>query len=239
MSIRAQRAFTWCGPAFAVTFFVGMLLAGLLPPHSPSGSAAEATALWTTDPQLRRMGLWLCMMAAGLSAPFVAVLSVYLKKIEPAGSYSNLQLIGGALGVVAILVPVFLWCAASYRAGARSDEITQALNDVAWIPFVMNTPPALMQCIAVGFAVLGDRSARPVMPRWVGYYNLWTALLFLPGGFVVFFKGGPLAWDGLFAFWMAAVVFGTWFIVMTYVLLKAITRAAQEQATAEPVLEGA
>ena len=222
-----------------MTFFAGMLLAGLLPPHPPSDGAAQATALWTTDPQLRRLGLWLCMMAAGLGGPFAAVISVYLKKIEPAGTYSNLQLIGGALGVVAILVPVFLWCAASFRAGARPDDITQALNDAAWIPFVMNTPPALMQCLAVGFAALGGRGVRPVMPRWVGYYNLWTALLFLPGGFVVFFKGGPLAWDGVFAFWMVAVVFGAWFIVMTYVLLKAIARAADEEATVEPVLGGA
>ena len=229
MSIRTQRLFAWCGVAFAVTFFGGMVLAGLLPPHPPSDSAAAATTRWVTDPQLRRLGLWLCMMAAGLGAPFAAVISVYLKKIEPAGSCSNLQLIGGALGVVAILIPVFLWCAAGYRAGTRPDEITQALNDAAWIPFVMNTPPALMQCFAIGFATLGDRGARPVMPRWVGYYNIWTALLFLPGGFVVFFKGGPLAWDGVIAFWMVAVLFGAWFIVMTFVILKAISRSAEDQ----------
>lgn len=239
MSWGAQRAFTWCGAIFVAVFFGGMLLAGLLPPHPPSEGAGEITERWADDPELHRLGLMLCMFAAGFSGPFVAVISVHLKRIDPSGSYSNLQLIGGATGVVAILVPVFIFAAVSFRPEDRPDEIMLALNDLAWLPFVMNLPPALMQTLAVGFAVLGDRSERPVFPRWVGYYNLWTAVLFLPGGFVIFFMDGPLAWNGILAFWLAASVFGAWFLVMTAVLLKSIKegrarQGAQPPATPEP-----
>ena len=233
MSATAQRVFAWCGVAFALIFFLGMLLAGLLPPHSPLDSPNEVVDAWNNNPDLQRLGIFLMMIAAGLTGPFGAVISVYLKKIAPDGAYSNLQLIGAATGVVAILVPTFIFAAEVFRPDDRSPDVFQALNDLAWIPFVMNYPPALMQTMAVGFATLEDKTDNPVFPRWIGYYNLWTGFLFLPGGLILFFKDGPFAWNGALAFWLVAVVFGAWFVVMCWALLKAIGRsAAQEPATA-------
>lgn len=234
-SAPGQRFCAWCGVAFVAVFFPGMLLAGLFPPQSPQEGARQIAEAWATNPEIRRFGILLCVIAAGLGAPFAAVISTYLKKVDRAGTYSNLQLIGGAIAVVAILVPMFIWAAAAFRPGERSDEIILALNDLAWLPFVMNFPPALMQCLAVGFAVLGDHRERPVFPRWVGYYNLWTAAMFLPGGLVIFFHTGPFAWNGLLAFWLVAVLFGAWFIVMTWVMLTAIKqdRGAEPEVVAE------
>jgi hypothetical protein len=46
---------------------------------------------------------------------------------------------------------------------------------------------------------------------------------------VVLFKSGVFAWNGLLAFWMVAVFFGAWFLVMTWQLLATIgARAAEE-----------
>jgi hypothetical protein len=221
---------------FVVVFFPGMLMAGLLPPHSPQEGARQIAEASATNPEIRRFGIFLCVIAAGLGAPLAAVISTYLKKVDRAGTYSNLQLIGGATAVVAILVPMFIWAAAAFRPGERPDEIILALNDLAWLPFVMNFPPALMQCLAIGFAVLGDHRELPVFPRWVGYYNLWSAAMFLPGGLVIFFHTGPFAWNGLLAFWLVAVLFGAWFFVMTWVMLKAIK---QDQAQPSEVVAGA
>ena len=67
----------------------------------------------------------------------------------------------------------------------------------------------------------------PIFPRWLAFYNLWSALLMAPGSLIPFFKTGPFAWDGLFAFWLPATVFGIWFVVMQVMVLKAI-RAEQE-----------
>src|SRR5262249_40311553 len=151
---------------------------------------------WNSDVDLHRFGIFLMMWGAGLGAPLAAVISVHLKRIAPDGPYSNLQLIGGAVAVVAILVPTFVWATLIFRPGERSDDLMLALSDFAWIPFVMTTPPALMQCFSIGFAALEDRSEDPIFPRWVGYYNLWTGFLFLPGALVLFFKDGPFAWNG-------------------------------------------
>lgn len=95
-------------------------------------------------------------------------------------------------------------------------------------PMTINIPPAIVQCLSIGLAVLGHRRENPMFPRWVAYYNFWIAFLFVPGGLAMFFKDGAFAWNGLLAFWLAAVMFGTWFIVMSIVLRGAIRRSATE-----------
>ncbi|MCW3013491.1 MAG: lipoprotein [Solirubrobacterales bacterium] len=233
MNVKVQTACAWCGPLFALVFFGGMLLAGLIPPLSPGRSADQVAAFWRDDPDVKRVGLVVMMMAAGLTAPFVGVLTVYVRRIEgDEGPLGYVQLIGGALGVVAITVPAFMWMATSFSPG-RSPEVTQALDTLAWIPFVANVPPAVAQCVAIGAAVLGDRRERPVFPRWVRYFNLWVAFLFLPGVLVLFFHGGPFGWNGLVVFWVVAALFGGWFFVMSHVLRKAIHERHQAQSAAE------
>ena len=234
MSTSAQRVFAWSGIVFANVFFIGMLLAQILPPHSPLDSAHDVANHWNDNPDLQRLGIFLMMIAAGFTAPFGAVVSVYLKRMCPDGAYSNLQLLGAATGVVAILVPTFMFAAEAFRPDQRPDDVFLAINDMAWIPFVMNYPPALMQTMAVGFATLEQKGPNPLFPRWVGYYNLWTGFLFLPGGLILWFKHGAFAWNGALAFWLVAVAFGAWFVVMTVVLLRAIKRTAAEEATAAP-----
>jgi hypothetical protein len=43
--------------------------------------------------------------------------------------------------------------------------ITQALNDLGWLAFVMNWPAATIQCLAIGFAIFGARDRGPIWPR--------------------------------------------------------------------------
>lgn len=221
---RLLKACAWCGPAFVLVFFAGMLIAGYLPPPGPSDPLDEVVSFYSEDPTRVRLGLFLMMVAAGLIVPFVAVIAYMMRRAEgdrPLMTY--VQLLGGAAGVVAVLVPVFIFTAVAFRPD-RPAEITQALNDLAWLPFIMNIPPAIVQSISIAIVALGKQQ-RPVFARWVGYYNLWVAVLFVPGGLITFFKTGPLAWNGLLAFWLAATVFGTWFLVMSSVVRRAIIRS--------------
>jgi len=157
------------------------------------------------------------LAAAGLQAPFGALMAIRIRQME-GGRYSPLaytQLVGTGLAVVAIIMPTFAFAAASYRP-ERDPQITQALNDLGWLPFVMNWPAATIQCLAIGFAILGATHA--IWPRWLGYFNLWCAFIFAAGGLVVLFKDGVFAWNGLLAFWMVAVFFGLWFLIMAWQL---------------------
>jgi len=71
-------------------------------------------------------------------------------------------------------------------------------------------------------AVLIDKRPRPVFPRWLGYVNIWLALMFTPASFLVFFKTGPLAWNGVLVWWVPVTAFLLWFVPNFVFLLKAV-----------------
>ena len=85
-----------------------------------------------------------------------------------------------------------------------------------------------MQSLALAAAIFWDMGAPPVLPRWVGYYNVWVAIGIVPGCMSVFFRTGPFAWNGLFPFWIPVCVFASLFIVMFATLASAINRQEQE-----------
>jgi hypothetical protein len=221
MTQGVQRTMAACGAAFVLLLFPAIIIVGLLPPISPLRTAIEVAHFWSTNTGLKRFGLVILLAAAGLQAPFGALIAVRIKQMDPTrlNPLAYTQLVGTGLAVVAIIMPTFAFAAASYRP-ERDPQITQALNDLGWLPFVMNWPAATIQCLAIGFAIFG--AAREVWPRWLGYFNVWCAFLFAAGGLVVLFKNGVFAWNGLLAFWLVAAFFGVWFLVMTWQLWVSI-----------------
>src|SRR5205814_8814258 len=79
---------------------------------------------------------------------------------------------------------------------------------------------ATLNKAVIGFAILYDLSAKPVFPRWLGYYNLLTGLSYIPMGLICFFKGGPFASDGLIGWWVPTILVLPWYILMGGYLIK-------------------
>jgi hypothetical protein len=177
---------------------------------------------------LIRLGLLMAMGSCVFFLPWVAVISVQMQRIE--GRYPGLawvQLVGGGLAMMIILLPMMIWITISFRP-ERDPNLMLLLNDLAWLIFTMAFAPFVSQGLAIAFAIFSDKSEPPVFPRWAGYYNLWVALLFVPTGLIVFFKSGPFAWNGIIGFWIPVANFGIWFGVMFKLLRDAI--AQQEPA---------
>ena len=237
MSRRARQLCLWSGPAFMAVFLFGFwVIAGLVPPPSPHDSALKIAHLYQQNTNGIRLGLLITMIAAALSVPFGALIAVHMKRIEgrsPVLAYTVLAMT--AINCILITMPVMIMTAAAFRP-ARDPALTQLLNDLAWIPFVMVFPPAVVQNIAIAVATFSDKAPRPVFPRWVAYFNLWVAFLFLPAGLLTFFKHGAFAWNGLLSFWVALTVFGTWYLVMFVVLRGAVEQefSASDGIEAEP-----
>jgi hypothetical protein len=232
MNPRVQRWCVWSGPAGLTLLFIGLIVAGWFPPPHPYQSAPSVAHMYQSHADRIRIAALLIACAGALTAPFVSVISTHMKRIEgDRGPLSNIQLGCGMLGVLLFTIPTFFWQAAAYRPG-RSMEITQALHDAGWLPFIAAIFPAILQNLAIAVAVFTDRRPEPVFPRWVGYLNVWVATLFIPSGMVLFFHHGPFSWNGIFTFWLAATVFGAWFIVMVVMLLRAIDQQAREEGVA-------
>jgi hypothetical protein len=54
-------------------------------------------------------------------------------------------------------------------------------------------------------------------------------MLSVPGGVMIFFKTGPLAFNGLFGIWIPLGVFFVWIIAMTALTIQAINRQTEPE----------
>ncbi|WP_273735278.1 hypothetical protein [Mycolicibacterium septicum] len=222
MSRQVQIWCVWSGPVAVLFLTIGIVMLGFLPPPSGTWNAQEIAEFWRHNVELKRTGLVMFVIGAGFTAPFASVIAAQMKRMEPERApLTYMQLIGGGLGVLVIVYPVFMLGAVAYRP-ERDPEITQAMTDLAVPPFIGLTVAVSVQCVAIGAAILANRTGPQVYPRWVGYVNLWAALTFVPGALVLLFRSGPFARDGLIDFWVVAGVFGAWYVVMAVATLSAV-----------------
>jgi hypothetical protein len=149
-----------------------------------------------------------------------------MKRIE--GRHSPLAYVQLGLGVLAILeviFPMMFLLAAAFRP-ERSVQDVQLLADIALLPFVGLWMTVVFQWLATAIVILQDTSSEPVFPRWAGYLCIWVAIGSVPSSVLQFVHHGPFAWNGIFSFWLAAATFGTWIMVMSALLIRAIKRQA-------------
>lgn len=220
-----DRLGIWSGWAFLALFGLGWaVIGGFLPPPSPAAEAGQIVAFYEGNTSLVRLGLLVMQTSCIFFLPWVATLTAQMKRLEaPTQVLATSQLISGTVAMLIILVPTLIWGVASFRP-ERNPELTLLLSDLAWLIFTMTFAPFVTQALVIGLAILGDVRDQPLFPRWLGYLNFWTALLFLPAGLILFFKTGPFAWNGVIAFWVPVAVFFIWFIVMLLFTAKAIRR---------------
>ncbi|MDB5968355.1 MAG: hypothetical protein JWQ90_805 [Hydrocarboniphaga sp.] len=225
MGTRGQWLCLWCGPAFLLLFGIGFWgCAGFVPPIAPSLGAADVAAYYQSHTTGIRLGMAIAMGGAGLIAPWVALITVLMLRIRgnsPALAYT--QLGAGCGGIVLLILPTLIWEITAFRPD-RDPQLTLLLNDMGWIMIIVPFTLATVQCLALAAAILLDKAETPVFPRWSGYFNVWIALLFVPGAVAVFFKTGPFAWNGIFPWWIPFASFGTWFVVMFAVLHRILRR---------------
>lgn len=229
-SLRVQRLCVWAGPAFIISMAIGFVVIGkMIPPPPPGDTAQETADFFLGNADRIRLGMIISAFAAALLVPLSTVIYLQLRRIE--GRYPALSLIQFASGVLLSLefiYLIFFWQAAVFRQD-RAAEIVQLLNDMAWIPYIGLSGTVVMQAAAFGAAVLLDRRAVPIFPRWFGYYQLWAALMFTPGTFNVFFHDGALAWDGVFAFYLPIAVYVSWAVITPIYLFKAVNHQEAEE----------
>jgi hypothetical protein len=235
MNPRILKLCAWSGLACLVIMAIGFVgMAHFVPPPSPHDTATATAHRFITHRTGIRFGMIVSMAAAALLAPFAAAITVQMRRIE--GTHSALAFVQLALGSIFVLEFIYLlffWQVATFRTGRSADEI-QLLNDMAWIPFVGLSSTLILQSGVFAVAILMDRRAVPVFPRWLGYFNLFAAMMFSPGTFNVFFKTGPLAWNGLVAFYIPVAVFVVWLVLNSWQLARAVDHQVAEDAAHAP-----
>ena len=233
MEQKVQRVLIWTGPAMVLLWLGAFVfIAGFIPPSAPSDSATEVVLRYTRDHNAIKLGMVISMLGSALLVPWAVAISGQLKRIDGAKALADVQMVSCALLSLEFITPIGVWMAAAFRYDDRAPDVTQALHDLGWILFVTVIWSMWIQLLAIGAAILIDRSPEPVLPRWLGYLQIWVAILVLPAGIVLFFKNGPFAWNGLVGIYMPLVAYVIWIIATTVVVDRALVRQiAQANAT--------
>ena len=237
MDVRTQRVCAWTGPVLMVAFFTGFAgIAHWMPPPNPRASADHIAAIYRDRPTAILLGQVVAMTAIGFLTVWAAAIAAQMKRIQGANDVlANAQLALAAISSLVFIWPQFFWVAAAFRPEREPSQLL-LLNDLGWLPFVACVYTGVPWVLVIGWAILSDRSEWPVFPRWAGYSCMWLALVFLPASMAVFIKRGVFAWNGLVVFWMPIVFFGSFLLVLSGLLLRAIARQEAEEAAMNQLL---
>lgn len=224
----AESAAGWLGLVAITLFFIAMIPAmHFVPPLSPQLTGEDLAQHYREHAVGMRLGAVLIMTGAALMFPLFASMSTAMLRMR--GRPVTLAWTQMACAIVTFFpffATAFFFAAAGFRPERGADDI-QVLSDLGWFWLVMPTPASFLQMFAFGIAVVGDDVRRPVLPRWIGYFNFMAGVLFFSGLFIPLFKSGPFAWDGLLAFWVPLVEFGIWVSVMSVAFIAFGRRIAR------------
>ncbi|MEC9357980.1 MAG: hypothetical protein VX836_08930 [Pseudomonadota bacterium] len=233
MTRHLELACAWGGMIFAVLFAIGFVgIAHFVPPLDPNATAEQTAAIFRDNANGIRTGLLLCYIGCVFYLAFGASINAETERI-PGVPAVLLKLQSAAFAATVLLIagPFMIWLTAAFRPESQSAELIQALNDLGWISFLFGWLPFVTWYMTTGAAILCDtRTTDPLYPRWAGYLSLVLGLGQTSASFLIYFKTGPFAWDGLFSWWLPASEFFLWFVVMTVLSTKAINRRYRESA---------
>jgi hypothetical protein len=230
----------WTLPAAVIIWISAFFLfPGFTPPMSPTMPADQVAAFYRDPQNLSRVRYsmilfnWFCVCLI----PILILMVMQIRRMAhrtPIFSYCMLGCVSG--GPTLFLVANVCWLLAAFRP-ERNPELTQMLNDFAWITFTTLVPFLIGQSVILALAIYFDDQPRPVFNRWVAHFNLLVAAALVPAAFVGLALTGPLAWDGALSFWLKNIAIAVWIIVMGVVLGQAVyrERAEHRQGVEEPV----
>jgi hypothetical protein len=225
----------WSAVAFFLLWLVGFVFfAKWIPPLSPADSADQIAELFRARTGPILVGMVLMIVGSACYLPWTVVLADLIKEIEDRSSFLyGTQLAAGVMAAGTFFLPAMVWATAAFRP-ERSPEITQAMVDFGWLLFITPIAPFIVQYVTLAIAIFIDHRAEPAFPRWAAYVQLWISFTFLPAFAAYFMKQGPLAWNGLFVWWIPFVAFTAWFCIMIALTRKAVLRGDRRLVPAVP-----
>jgi hypothetical protein len=192
---------------------------------SPQASAQQVAAFYRDHTARIRYSMillnWFCVALI----PLVMLIVERMRGMAhrtPILRYCMIGVAGAA--PIAFLTATVFWLLAAFQP-ERAPELTQLLNDLAWVTFTCGVPFLVAQCGFLALAISIDAQDEPVFPRWVAAFNVVVALAMLPAAFAGLAHHGPFAWNGLISFWVKNIAIALWIAGMSIVVGRSLHRA--------------
>lgn len=218
-----------CGPVLAILWLGGFVTTGFIPSLDPMMTAEQVSAFYTQNVMSIRIGIVVMLLALAFYAPFYSAITIQMFRMKnPSPVMIAWFVIASAAFMCYLFYCYEIWAVATYRP--ENAAAVQMFNDLVWISYLWPVTFAPATYIPLALAILIDDRNAEVFPRWYAFYNLWSVLLALTGTFVIFFKSGPFAINGVFAYWVNLAVFFIWYPITSVVLIKSVNRSSEALA---------
>lgn len=204
---------------FAIVFFG---FSRTQPPPQPWWSPARVVQWFNAHHYGVLAGYGVIFMVTGFSLASIALITHSIRRMSVSPAYAYSYLIIYSLAAV----PGMLLTCISLTVGAmrpdRDPKLISLLYDFGFLSFSGTMGIFLIGSVVWGIAILIDKNR--VFPKWFGYLNLCNALTEVVVAPCCIFKSGPLAWNGVIAFYINMVVFAAYTGVFIQLLRKLILR---------------
>ena len=230
-NISDQRICLWLVPGFgAVLLLAFWIFPGFLPPLSPTMTADQVAHFYRNNTGQIRASMLLFNLCEVAFIPFYMVIVVQMQRMaNPSRAFAYSYLSAAASGATLFALADLAWLIAAFRP-ERDPDLILLLNDLAWMAFITPVGFIMAQNLSLALGIYMDAGTKPVFPRWVGHFNIITALLMAPGAFALMHRTGSLAWDGFWSFWVRNGAFGLYIAVMFFVVRSALGEQARQEA---------
>jgi hypothetical protein len=226
----AQLVSLWMAAVFGVILLAAFLLfPGSFPPMPPDLTAGQVAAFYARHQAMIRLSMVTVNFCGIMLMPFFMVIVYQMKRMAtPTQVLAYAYLSAAVSGATLIALADLFWLVAAFRPD-RDPQVTQLLNDLAWITFTVPVGMIIAQMVTLALAIRLDDQPRPVFPRWVAAFNIAIAVAVAPSAFAAVFHTGPLAWNGAVSFWLRVCAYVLYVAVMFFVVRGAVIRQHQEE----------
>lgn len=209
------------------SWFFGLIFVARLafPVPDPAANSQQIVQFYLEHRAQILIACFLILCGTAVLAPWGAVIAAMTRRAEsglPIWTYT--QIACTAFAVFDLSMAAMFWALAAYRAGEQHADVTQMLNDVGWFFALIPFQPYTVWLIAIAVPILRAKpdDANQTLPRWSAYLSLLAGFVFVLDGLMMFFKSGPLAYNGFLAFYVPYIVFGWWIVWMTVAVLQGL-----------------
>jgi hypothetical protein len=172
----------WTLPVVAIIWVSAFLLfPGFVHPMSPNMSAEGVASFYRDETARIRYSMILFNWFGVGLIPIVILLAMQIRRMAhrtPILSYSLIACAGGPPTL--FLIANMFWLLGSFRPD-RAPELTQLLNDLAWLTFTVLVPYLIAQCLLLALAIYWDHQVRPIFKPWVAHSPHWHPPVHWPG----------------------------------------------------------
>ncbi len=209
------------GAMTGILFVLLVIIGFFVTPQPPNTDAAPAEVLsYVVDHQNALHAVQLIFAAAGfLFIWFIGTLRDALSRVEVGEgrhALANTAWGAGLIAVATLMVGFALAATATLHPVDSDPELTRALWDASLMVPAVGAPAAAVFFVGNSLSIL--RSG--VLPAWLGWLGLVTALFNALGISAVFTDHGAFAADGVLGFFAGFLLFLLWTLLASITLVR-------------------